>query len=186
MLKSLSCLFTIRRSCSGCIIRFDKGAKSSCAPKFFLLLAPSPGGKSRFYIERRKVTSSSQSFALDLLASGCVVFFERTMRKCRSGGRFFQESWPINFESFPASAYTQSRQENAAFQTRRFSRIKCCAANADSTRGAATACPKREASSRSASGFSRASGKRGYALWNSGPRPERPSHQSLFTRGKLH
>ena len=40
----------------------------------------------------------------------------------------------------------------------------------------------------SANCFSRACGKskRRYALWNSGPRPERHGHKSLFAGGKLH
>ena len=108
------------------------------------------------------------------------------MRTRRSPRRFLQESWRINFESFPASASSQSRQENTAFQTRYFSRIKCSPGNADSTFGAITACPKREPSSHGAAGLSRATGKRRYALWNSGPRPERHRHKSLFARGVLH
>jgi phosphohistidine phosphatase SixA len=40
--------------CSGCIIRFDKDAKNLFAEKFFLLLAPDPGGQSRLHIERRQ------------------------------------------------------------------------------------------------------------------------------------
>jgi hypothetical protein len=44
----------MHRSCSDCIIRFDKDAKNFCAEKFFLLLDPDPDGKSRLHIERQK------------------------------------------------------------------------------------------------------------------------------------
>jgi hypothetical protein len=43
----------MHRSCSGCIIRFDKDAKNLFAAKFFLPLDPDPGGQSRLHIERR-------------------------------------------------------------------------------------------------------------------------------------
>jgi hypothetical protein len=33
------------------------------------------------------------------------------MRKRRTGRRLFQESWPVNFEGFPASACAQSTQK---------------------------------------------------------------------------
>src|SRR5262249_1199081 len=103
-----------------------------------------------------------------------------------SSRRLFQESWPINFESFPASTYTHSKQKKAGSQPRHFSRIKCCPANAESTRSVITACPKRETSPRRATGFGRASSKRRYALWNSGPWPERYGDKSLFAGGRLH
>jgi hypothetical protein len=44
----------MHRSCFGCIIHFDKDAKSSGAEKFLLLLDPDPDGKSCLHIERRK------------------------------------------------------------------------------------------------------------------------------------
>ena len=50
----LSCRLAMHRSCCGCIIRFDKDAKNSCAEKFLLLLEPDPDGKSCLHIERRK------------------------------------------------------------------------------------------------------------------------------------
>jgi hypothetical protein len=151
-----------------------------------LLLDPDPDGKSCLHIERRKPNLPFFSFALGFIASGRAVLFKRTMRKRRSSRRLFQESWPIYFEGFPASAYTRSGREKAGFQTRHFSRIKCCPRNAESTRRAITACPKREASSCRAARFSRSSGKRGHALWDSGPGPEGDGHESVCTRGKLH
>ena len=36
------------------------------------------------------------------------------MGKRRSDGRLFQESWPINFKGFPASAFAASNQEDDA------------------------------------------------------------------------
>ena len=152
----------------------------------FLLLGTHPGGESRLHLERRKVNQSSHSFPLDLLPGGGALLFERMVSKRRPGGRFFQESWPIDFEGFPAPPYTRSNHEKAGSQGKHFPRIKCSPSKADSTRGAVTACPKRETSSHGAAGFGRASGKRRYALWNSGPRPERDGHKSLPAGGKLH
>src|SRR4030095_45531 len=97
--------------------------------EIFLLLNLDSSAKSRSHIERRELNESSHSFALGLLARRRAVLFKRMVSKRGSGRRLFQESWPIDFESFPASAYTRSGREKAAFQTRHFSRIKCCPGN---------------------------------------------------------
>src|SRR4029453_7142054 len=72
--KSLPCWLAMHRSCSGCIIRFDKDAKNLFAENFFLLLAPDPGGQSRLHIERRQPNYPFLSFALGFFARAREVF----------------------------------------------------------------------------------------------------------------
>src|SRR6516225_7153128 len=110
-LKSLQCLLAIHRSCFGCIIRFDKDARISGWRNFFLLIGPDSGGKSPLHLERRKFNLPFDSFALDFVASGRAILFERTMRSCGSCRRLFQESWSVRFESFPAATDAESRRE---------------------------------------------------------------------------
>src|SRR6476620_8963243 len=136
--KSLPCCLAMHPSCSGCIIRFDKDAKSSRAEEFFLLLDPDPDRKSRFHIERRKPNQPFYSFALDFAASGRAILFERTLRNRRTGRRLFQESRPIRFEGFPATPHAQSHREEdeTCRASREFATIKSCRGVSDSTRTA--------------------------------------------------
>ena len=45
------------------------------------------------------------------VVAGGAILFHWTMRRRRAGGRFFQESWPVRFEGFPASTHAQSNWE---------------------------------------------------------------------------
>ena len=110
------------------------------------------------------------------------------MREGGSGRRFFQEGRPINFEGFPASAGTASDQKDEAFPPETaFPRIKGPRGESECIRRATEACKRRTACCSSTASFSRACGKsKGrYALWDSGPRPQRHGDQSLFSTGKL-
>src|SRR4029453_15329258 len=140
--KSLPCRLAMHLSCCGCIIRFDKDAKSACAEKFFLLLDPDPDGKSRLYIERRKSKQPFYSFALGLVASGRTVLFERTMRKCGPGWGLFQESRPVRFEGFPASPHAQSNREEdeTCRASPEFAKLNCYRRVAGSSRRAHSRC----------------------------------------------
>ena len=110
------------------------------------------------------------------------------MGKRRSGRRFFQKSWPIRFQGFPASTVPPTNQkDNAELAANYLWRIKSSPAVADCARRASKTCEGREAYCDSFAGFGcpcRKSNRR-FALWNSGPRPERHGHKSLFTGGKL-
>ena len=136
--KFLPCLLAMHRSCSGCIMRFDKNVRDHCAENFFLLIGPDSGGKSRFDIERHKSNSSSNSFALGFAASSRAVFFKRTMRKRRCGGRLFQESWPFRFERFSASPHAQSNREEdeTCRAAAEFAKLNCYRRVANSSRRA--------------------------------------------------
>jgi hypothetical protein len=153
-----------------------------------LLLGRGPGGQSRLHIERRQPYESPHSFALDFLAGRRPLSIERRLGKRRSGRRFFQKSWPVNFEGFSTSAGAATTQEGAEHPATCFPNIKCTRGKSESNRRAIETCQRREAYSHCAPGFSRTCGKskRRYALWNCRPRPERHGHESLFTGGKLH
>ena len=61
------------------------------------------------------------------------------MRKRRPGRRFFQESWPVDFKGFPASAGDQSNQEeddDTFLAAADFTTIKSCRGVPDSSRTA--------------------------------------------------
>jgi len=156
----------------------------------FLLSGTNPGGQSRLHLERRKLNQSSHSFPLDLLPGGSALLFERMVSKRGSRGRFFQESWPIDFEGFPAAASAAANQEEASLGlwATHFPKIKRRRGDPKCTRTAVTTCQRREVHSHRAAGFSRVCEriKRRYALWNSDPRPERHGYKSLFAGGKLH
>ena len=122
--------------------------------------------------------------------AGCrAIPFEWTPDKRRSDRRLFQETWPINFEGFPASARATSNEEDGeAWVAATYrSRIKCCPGGAESIWTGVTPCPKRDPSSYSVAGFGRTSGKskRRYALWDPGPRPERPGFKSVLAGWNL-
>jgi len=162
------------RSCSGCIIRFDKRAGSQCAENFFLLIGPDSGGKSRFPVERRKSNLPFYSFALDFAASRRAILFRHTIRQCRCGRRLFQESWSINLKSFPTSAGDQSAEkedDKEYLSAADVSKIKCSRGVPDSTRTSNQSRPRTEADSHRhcAAGFSCPCGKskRRHAVWNS-------------------
>ena len=129
---------------------------------------------------------------MDFLAGGRARLFGRRAGKRRSGRRLFQETWPLDFEGFPASAGAESNQEEADLG-RRATHVQTIKRRrgdrgAERNRTAIKPCQRREVYCHCATGFSRARGKnkRRYPLWNSGSRPQRHGHKSLFTGRKLH
>jgi hypothetical protein len=72
-------------------------SRAAGAEKNLLLLGPSPGGQSWLHIESRKASLSSHSLALDFLAGRRPILIERTLGERRSGRRFFQKGWTVNF-----------------------------------------------------------------------------------------
>jgi len=126
-------------------------------------------------IERLQSNESPGPFALHFFVACRVAPLVRTPGERRSGGRFFQESWPLHLEGFPTSAHTSPSQEgHAVLADTRFSRINCypSGSGSDSTCAARFSC---------AFGQS----KRRYALWNSGARPEGHGYKPVSSRGKL-
>lgn len=109
----------------------------------------------------------------------------------RSVGRFCQESWAIRFESFPAATNAEpNREENqACVAASGFASSESCRGVRDSARTTNKSCSRRKGYSydHCDAGFSCSAGKskRRYAVWNSGARPQRNGHQSLFTRREL-
>src|SRR5262249_14117441 len=128
-----------------------------------------------------------------IVAGVPALVLERTLGKRRSGGRLLQESWSIGFQAFPVSASASasveapSTYEDAARHAATYfaSRTR---GRGDATRGGTTiTTPQRRRVYWHCAGcFSRGYGKSKswFALWNSGPRPERHGHESLYTGGR--
>lgn len=81
----------MHRSCSGCIIRFDKDPKSSCAENFFLLSDPDPDRKSRLQLNAENlITHFIRSRWVSLPVTALFFFSAR----CVNGepvGDFFKK-----------------------------------------------------------------------------------------------
>jgi len=126
-----------------------------------------------------------------LIVIGDPAFgLERTLCKRRSTGRLLQESWSIDFQAFTASAWASasvdapSTYEDAArHAATHFASSTCGRRGATRSRKTITLLQRRRVYWHCAGCFSRGYGKsKGwFALWNSGPRPERHGHESLYT-----
>jgi hypothetical protein len=105
------------RSCCGCIIRFDKDAKSSRAEKFFLLLDPDPEGKSGFKLNAEDLMNRVLRSRWVLLPVAALFFLGAGCINADPVGDFFKkvgQSVSKAFQPRPTPNPTEKKAKRAA------------------------------------------------------------------------
>src|SRR6266403_1678707 len=131
-----------------------------------------------------------------MVAGDRAFVLERILCKRWAGGRFLQESWSLDFQAFTVPAFASasvdapSTYEDAARHAATHFASSTCG-RGDVTRSGTTITPLQRSRVywHCSACFSRGyrKSKSWFALWNSGPRPERYGHESLSAgRGQVY
>ena len=107
----------MHRSCSVCIIYFDKDAKSPCAEKFFLLLDPDPDGKSRLQLNAENLINRFFRTRWVSLPMAALFFLSGRCVNADPVGDFFKkvgQSVSKAFQPQPTPNPTEKKTKRAA------------------------------------------------------------------------
>ncbi len=142
--------------------------------------------------------SANEDETLNIVSGDPAFGLERILCKRRSSGKLLQESWSIDFQAFTVSASASasasvdapSTYEDAARHAAIHFAISTCGRHGATRRGTTiTPVQRRRICWHCAACFRQGYGKSKswFALWSSGPWPERDGHESLSAgRGQVY